>query len=140
MFQLKVSYSNTTTSCTVYMYITEIIMCISLSVPPAPSVSIVSSGSSTAGLPHNLTCSATVIAGLSSAPSVRWEGPEVGQPGVEVSGESMSGPLSLSFSSLLTNQGGVYTCTAMLSVPRATVQGTNTTILVVQSMYGSPVQ
>ena len=99
-----------------------------------------SSGPSTAGLPHNLICSATVIAGLSSAPSLRWVGPGVGQPGVEVSGEGTSGPLSLSFSSLLTAQGGVYTCTAMLSVPRTTVRGTNTTILVVQSMYESPIQ
>ena len=100
-----------------------------------------SSGSSTAGLPHNLTCSATVIPGLSSAPSLRWEGPGVGQPGVEVSGEGTSGPLSLSFSSLHTAHGGVYTCTATLLVPRTTtVRGTNTTILVVQSMYGSPAQ
>jgi hypothetical protein len=98
-----------------------------------------SSGSYTAGLPHNLTCSATVVHGLASAPSLQWEGPGVGQPGVEVSGESMFGPLTLSFSSLFTAHGGVYTCTATLSVPSATIRGTNTTIVAVQSMYGSPV-
>ena len=107
------------------------------SVPPAPSVSIVSSDSSTAGLPHNLTCSATVIPGLASVPSLQWEGSGVGQPGVKVSGESTSGPLSLSFSPLLTAQGGVYTCIAMISIPeaRVNVPGANTTTVVVQSMY-----
>ena len=96
-----------------------------------------SSGPSTAGLPHNLICSATVIPGLTSAPSLRWEGPGVSQPGVEVSSESTSGPLSLSFSSLLTAQGGVYTYAATLSIPEAgvNVPGANTITVVVQSMY-----
>ena len=108
---------------------------LSVLVPSPPSVSIVSSGPSTAGLPHNLTCSVTVVPGLTSAPSLRWSEPGVGQAGVEVTGESTSGPLTLSFSSLLTAQGGVYTCTAILSVPRtAVVSGTNTTTVVVQSM------
>lgn len=55
---------------------------------------------------------------------------------MELIGEVLSGPLSLSFSSLLTGYGGVYTCTARLSIPEAGVDisGTNTTIVVVQSM------
>ena len=93
-----------------------------------------STGSSTAGLPHHLNCSVSVIPGLASDPSLRWEGPGVGQPGVEVSGESTSGHLSLSFSSLLTGHGGVYTCIATLSVPGATIAGNNATIIIVKSM------
>ena len=93
-----------------------------------------STGSSTAGLPHHLNCSVIVIPGLTSAPSLQWEGPGVGQPGVEVSGESTSSHLSLSFSSLFTAHGGVYTCIATLSVPGATIAGNNTTIIIVQSM------
>ena len=93
-----------------------------------------STGSSTAGLPHHLTCSVTVISGNTSDPSLRWEGPGIGQSGVEVSGESTSGHLSLSFSSLLTGHGGAYTCIATLSVPGATIAGNNTTIIIVQSM------
>ena len=58
------------------------------------------------------------------------------QTGVEVSGESTSGPLSLSFTSLLTTYGGVYTCTARLSIPNAgvDVSGVNLTTVIVQSM------
>ena len=94
-----------------------------------------STGSSTAGLPHHLNCSVTVIPGLASDPSLRWEGPGIGQTGVEVShGESTSGRLSLSFSSLLTGQGGVYTCIATLSVPGATIAGNNTIIIIVKGM------
>jgi hypothetical protein len=52
-----------------------------------------------------------------------------------VSGEGTSGALSLSFSSLFTGHGGVYTCIATLSVPGAPgVAGRNTIIVIVQSM------
>ena len=101
-----------------------------------PSVSITSTGPSTGGLAHNLICLATVVPGLVSNHTLTWEGPGINQPGVELIGEVLSGPLSLSFSSLLTGYGGVYTCTARFSIPEAGVDisGTNTTVVVVQSM------
>ena len=104
--------------------------------PPTPSVSIISAGPLTGGLAHNLTCSSTVIPGLISGPILVLEGPGVNQPGVELTGEMIYGPLSLYFSSLLTGYGGVYTCTARLSIPEAGVDisETNTTTVVVQSM------
>ena len=113
----------------------KVIIC-HITVPPEPSVSIMSSGPSTAGLPHSLTCSVIVVPGLVAGPTLTWEGRGVGQDGVELSGEASSSPLSLSFTQLLTSHGGVYTCTASLTISEARVDisGSNMTTVAVQSM------
>ena len=99
---------------------------------------ITSAGPSTGGLTHSLICSSTVIPDLSFGHTLSWQGPGVNKAGVKLTftrGVS-SGLLSLSFSSLLTSYGGVYTCTSRLYIRRTgvDVSGTNMTTVVVQSM------
>ena len=80
-----------------------------------------------AGLPLTLTCSATVQECIDVSPTLTWT-----RDGVE-----QSSGLDLTFDRLLTSHGGVYTCTARLNIPEAGVDvyGTNTTTVVVQSMF-----
>ena len=82
-----------------------------------------------AGQPFTRTCSASVQDGISGTPTLIWT-----RNGIELSGEGSSG--SLSFSPLRTSHGGVYTCTARLTIPEAgvDVSGTDTITIVVQSM------
>ena len=82
-----------------------------------------------AGDSLTLTCSQTVLEGISGSPTLTWT-----RGGVQQSTGS-----SLTFSSLLTSHGGVYTCTARLTIPEAgvDVSGLNTTNVSVQSMLAS---
>ena len=111
-------------------------MMLLFSVPPRPSLSIISTGPSTAGLAHNLTCSVMVVSGLTAGPTLVWNGHGVGQVGVKSSSEATSNALSLTFSPLHTSHGGFYTCTARLTIPEAGVNVTrsNTTSVVVLSV------
>ena len=79
-----------------------------------------------AGQSLTLTCSATVQEGISGSPTLMWT-----KGGVQQSTGS-----SLTFDPLLTSHGGVYTCTARLTISEAgvDVSGLNATIVRVQSM------
>ena len=96
-----------------------------LAAPPDPVVMISSSGSSTAGQTLTLTCSVVLLAGLvpSASVSFMWS-----------TGDN--GP-NLTLPSLLISQGGVYTCTARLTIPEAGVDvtGSNSINVVVQSVF-----
>ena len=83
-----------------------------------------------AGQTLTLTCSASLQQDVNGSPTLMWT-----RDGVEQPGEASSDSLSLSFSPLLTSHGGVYTCTARLTIPEAgvDVSETNTTIVTVQS-------
>ena len=104
--------------------------------PPPPVVTIVNSSSSaSAGMSFNLTCSAVAMPdNLIGRPTLRWEGPGVGQEGVEEISEGDA--LILSLSALRTSHSGVYTCTArlMISEAQVDVSGSSMTVLTVQSM------
>ena len=81
----------------------------------------------TAGQFLTLLCSATVQEGIDVSPTLTWT-----RDGVQQSSGSV-----LYFEPLLTSHGGVYTCTARLNIPEAGVDvyGTNTTTVVVRSMF-----
>ena len=100
--------------------------------PSPPTVTIVHSSSSVmAGQPLTLTCSSSLQQDVNGSPTLMWTRDGVDQPG-----EGSSNSLSLSFSPLLTSHGGVYTCTAGLTIPEASVDisGTNSTSVFVLSM------
>ena len=108
-----------------------------VTLPPPPVVTIVNSTSSAAaGMTFNLTCSAVAQPGnLIGRPSLMWEGPGVGQEGVQLINEGDT--LILSFSSLRTSHSGVYRCVARLFISEAAVDvsGSSTTTVTVQSMF-----
>ena len=81
-----------------------------------------------AGESLTLTCSATVQEGISSSPTLMW-----------TSGSQQSTGSSLTLNPLLTSHGGVYTCTARLTIPEAgvDVSGLNTLNVSVQSKLAS---
>ena len=117
-----------------FLYRSEVLAMCTISphtAPSPPTVSIVHSSSSVmAGQPLTLTCSASLQQGIVGSPTLLWTRDGVDQPG-----EASSDSLSLSFSPLLTSHGGVYTCTARLTIPdaRVDVTGTNMTTITVQS-------
>ena len=82
-----------------------------------------------AGQSLTLTCSATVQEGISGSPILIWT-----KGGIQQSTGS-----TLTFDPLLTSHGGVYTCIARLTIPKAgvDVSGLNATIVRVQSMSTS---
>ena len=90
-------------------------------VPPAPTVTVVASSNLTyVGESFNLVCSALVVPnGLISDLILMWSGPGVDQNSAQLSREASD--LSLSFSPLYTSHGGVYVCTARLTIPEAGV-------------------
>ena len=73
---------------------------------------------------YTLTCTVTAISGMNLAPSVEWVGPG---GGVVVSGGNITvgevetqgtiSTLTLSFSPVLTSNGGRYVCRAAIPVP-----------------------
>ena len=95
--------------------------------PPPPTVRIFHSISlAMAGESLTLTCSATVQEGIGGSPTLMWSRGAIQQ----------STGSSLTFDPLLTSHGGVYTCTARLTIPEAgvDVSGLNATTVRVQSM------
>ena len=106
-------------------------------VPRAPVVTIIhSSGSPVlAGLSLMLNCSAELQEGIFGSPALVWS-----RDGVELSAEVSSGSLLLPFIPVATSHGGVYTCSARLTIPEAGVDvtGENTTDVIVQSMLTCP--
>ena len=81
---------------------------------PAPVVNISFSGDSTAGEEYSLQCSASVVAGLVVLPELKIVFPN----STEISVMNSSS-LDYMFSPLRTSDGGQYTCTATVNIPRA---------------------
>ena len=83
----------------------------------------------TAGRPLSLNCSASIQDGISGTATLTWTRVDDVLP-IEATSE----PPLLSFSSLRTNHGGKYTCTARLFIPEAgvDVSGDNTASISVQ--------
>ena len=86
-------------------------------VPPVPIINVVASSDlSYVGESFNLVCSAMIVPNdLITDPVLTWSGPGVYQNGAQLSTDVLN--LSLSFSPLYTSHGGVYVCTARLSIP-----------------------
>ena len=117
---------------------------------PPPQVEVTPEGSSRAGMDYKLTCSVTSDTNLFSPPTLVWmysdgiggsivdssNGITVGQP-VTVGAVTT---LSLMFEPLHTSDGGMYTCTASITIPIAAVDIMNSeTIPVnVQSKFEVP--
>ena len=81
---------------------------------PAPSVSISFSGSSTAGLSHSISCTATVVPGLVALPTMM-----IVFPNSTVVLAHNTTSVDYTFSPLRTSDGGHYTCTATINIPQA---------------------
>ena len=99
------------------------LLCVCVPVPlPALGVSIGAQGNLLAGDVYSLTCTATeLIDGLTNSPTLQWLN-GTGQPVTNgMLGDTMSTNTSvtqtLTFSSLLTSDGGEYTCEAKLQSP-----------------------
>ena len=95
---------------------------------PPPMISIVSGGSSLAGENFTVTCTSTVVAGLSDSVVVAtsWTDPE-GNP-LQSDTALMSGSntsLALMFNPLLTSHSGQYFCAASISIVELSVQQMN---------------
>ena len=83
---------------------------------PAPNVSITFSGSSTAGLSHSISCTATVVPGLVALPTMMIVFPN---STVVLAHNTIS--VDYTFSPLRTSDGGHYTCTATINIPQAEI-------------------
>ena len=101
-------------------------------------ISIVSGGSSLAGENFTVTCTSTVVAGLSDSVVVAtsWTDPE-GNP-LQSDTSLMPGSntsLALMFNPLFTSHSGQYFCTTSISIVELSVQETNSVPLeiIVQS-------
>ena len=81
---------------------------------PAPSVSISFSGSSTAGLSHSISCTATVVPGLVALPTMM-----IVFPNSTVVLVHNTTSVNYTFSPLRTSDGGHYTCTATINITQA---------------------
>ena len=88
-----------------------------------------------AGTEHTLVCTATKNASLSTAVlEVEWLGPNGplvdGQDGITIAGEPSTMDnntltSSLTFTNLVTSQGGMYTCSVNLTIPEANITDHN---------------
>ncbi len=120
------------------------VLSLSFTVPPsALEVSITAGDSYISGQPYTLSCTATeVISGLTNTPTLEW----VDEQGMTVSGGDVmvqnttmtdtSATQTLTFSSISTSRGGMYTCRATLLSPAVSGGITNcsTETTVVESM------
>ena len=92
---------------------------------PLPIVSIVSEGSSLAGENFTITCTSTVVAGLSDSVVVAtsWTDSEGNllQPDANLISNSNTS-LALMFSPLFTSHGGQYFCTVTTSIAELSIQ------------------
>ena len=117
------------------------LLCVCVPVPlPALSVSIGAQGNLLAGDMYSLTCTATeLIDGLTNSPTLQWLN-GTGQPFTNgMLGDTISTNTSvtqtLTFSPLLTSDGGEYTCEAMLQSPAVEggIENSTTEAVTVQS-------
>jgi hypothetical protein len=91
-------------------------------------ISIVSGGSFLAGDNFTVTCTSTVVAGLSDSVVVAtsWtdsEGNPLQSDTILMSGSNTS--LALMFNPLFTSHSGQYFCTAMISIMELSIQQLN---------------
>ena len=93
-----------------------------MSITPFNSVAL-------AGQSLSLNCSASIQDGISGTPTLTWT-----RVGDDLPTEATSEPPLLSFSSLRTSHGGLYTCSTRLIISAAgvDVSGANTTSISVQ--------
>ena len=101
---------------------------------PAPNVSISFSGSSTAGLSHSISCTATVVPGLVALPTMM-----IVFPNSTVVLAHNTTSVNYTFSPLRTSDGGHYTCTAAINISQAGITNlTSSTVetINVSSKYG----
>ena len=86
-------------------------------------IDIHSSGASTAGQAHILTCTATVVENLVVVPTLEWLDTDrniVGDNSITVAPPVTTGintTLTLTFDPLHTSHGGRYTCRATINIP-----------------------
>ena len=80
----------------------------------------------TAGQSLTLECRFSVAANLFTAPSVQW---------LNSTGDILSNTTNITFSPLLTSDGGVYTCSVTISIPelKISLTGVGTTSVTVHS-------
>ena len=93
-------------------------MLFSLSVLPAPNVTISFSGNSTAGQSYSINCSATVVPGLVVEPQL-----EIDFSNLTLASDNSS--VGHTFSPLKTSHGGQYTCTATINIPQSGITTLN---------------
>ncbi|KAL5486722.1 hypothetical protein EMCRGX_G019239 [Ephydatia muelleri] len=110
---------------------------------PPPVITASSYGSSIAGSVYSLVCMVKVVDGLVVNPDVAW----MKDGGALVNGtnttltRTVSGgnsTLNLTFSPLLTSQGGQYTCVATISVPQLSLNITNSSAVTVSVQIPGP--
>jgi hypothetical protein len=105
-------------------------------VPPAPYVTISTTGLSIAGQSYTFKCSASVVAGLVAEPHMKIVLPNTTE--ISVVATKM---LNHTFSSLRISDGGQYTCTATINIPQ--VGATNIQSSVAKTLavvYAYPVE
>ena len=85
-----------------------------LSVPPAPNVTISTTGLSIAGQSYTFKCSASVVADLVVEPDMKIVFPDSTEIPLDA-----TKTLNHTFSSLRISDGGHYTCTATINIPQA---------------------
>lgn len=95
---------------------------------PLPIISIVSEGSSLAGENFTVSCTSSVVAGLSDSVVVAtsWtdsEGNPLQSDAPLMSGSNTS--LALTFNPLFMSHGGQYFCTATISIVELSIQRMN---------------
>ena len=103
-------------------------------------IDIHSSGASTAGQAHTLTCTATVVENLVVEPTLEWLDTDrniVGGNSITVGPPITTGTnttLTLTFDPLHTSHGGRYTCRASINIPAISiVNSSEASDVVVQS-------
>ena len=94
-------------------------------------IDIHSSGASTAGQAHTLTCTATVVENLVIEPTLEWLDTDrhvVGDNDITVGPPITMGTnttLTLTFNPLHTSHGGRYTCRARINIPAISFSNSN---------------
>ena len=104
-------------------------------------IDIHSSGASTAGQAHTLTCITTVVENLIVEPTLEWLASDrniVGDNDITVGPPITTGTnttLTLTFDPLHTSHGGRYTCRARINIPAISIVNSNevSDVVVVQS-------
>ena len=104
-------------------------------------IDIHSSGASTAGQAHTLTCTATVVENLVVEPTLKWLNTDtniVGGNDITVGPPittNTNSTLTLTFNPLHTSHGGRYTCRASINISAISLSNSSETFddVVVQS-------
>ena len=111
----------------------------------APLIDIHSGGTSTAGQPYTLSCTATVVENLVVPPRLEWLETDhdrrvVGSNNISVGIPVTTGTntsLTFTFVPLHTSHGGKYTCRATINIPAISLLSSGETdfVVVVKSKH-----